>query len=184
MQARFHGYMKKAQHHHWETVKEASRIPSAYQFYFSFDLYFLPEPLLQKIWRKTKTKTKNFYFLLVILCYIWKRRRRLRGCRAVIKKRENWSELDMVALSRETGMWVTTSAVNYQSPSQSLQLEQRWAAKHPVSSQCPHGGSQPSVTPVLGIQHPLLASRGTVYIASMKCIYFKQVKHPYTQNNN
>lgn len=46
-----------------------------------------------------KNKNKNFYFFLVILCYMWKRRRRLRGCRDVIKKRENRSELDMVASS-------------------------------------------------------------------------------------
>ena len=58
MQAWLCGYMRKVDHHPMSTgkcaVKAAFRIASAYQFYFWLHLYFLPEPLLQKIWRKNK----------------------------------------------------------------------------------------------------------------------------------
>lgn len=66
---------------HWEMVKEASRTPSAYQFYFLFDLYFLPEPLLQKIWRK-KQKQKFLFFSSHPVLHVKKEEtsERLQGC--------------------------------------------------------------------------------------------------------
>lgn len=73
MQARLCGSMRKVDHHPMSTgkcsVKEASRKSSAYQFYFLLHLYFLPELLLQKIWRKkNKTIKAILTYCYLILC--------------------------------------------------------------------------------------------------------------------